>query len=413
MSMNLNLEAIKVSGSTLDRVVKCEASAALPQIVDDEDNDAKDRGHAVHRFLERVPVIGREAALAEIEEKHRNLCADIELAKLADRLSLSREVPIAYNWVADTARLLERDDRGRLLVDRSCEVALVVDLMGASDRSVYAGDYKTGYGWLPDPDRSFQLGGAAVAAARLFGARRAHVEYLRIRDDGTVRRKYAELDLFALDEIAGDIATAMTRARALRLKVLDGFVPNVVEGPWCKFCPARQHCPAKTALIRHVLGDPQPVPYTAPLTPEIAVRAYEMLKRAKEGLKDIESAIYAYAKTTPMFLGYEEDGVTERWFGEYSREGNDVLDGKVVHRILTARYGGDEANKAVTMESTKKAIGDIARAHLQPKEKITKVVESIIEEIRAAGGISNPTTCTTVEHTVAPGGEMKLRKRRT
>lgn len=410
---SLNLEAVRVSGSQLDRVVRCEASAALPQVVNEDDNDGRERGHAVHKFLERVPELGREVALAETDEKHRALCGDIELAKLADRLSLSREVPIAYNWKEDTARLLVRGEDGRLLVDRSCEVAMILDLVGSADRAVYVGDYKTGYGWLPDPDRSFQLGAGAVAAARLFGARRAYVEYLRIRDDGTVRRKFAELDLFAIDETAASIAAALRRAHELRLRVLDGFVPNVVEGPWCKHCPAKQHCPAKTALIRHVMSDPQPVPYTIPLTPEIALNAYVMLKRAKEGLKDIESAIYAYAKTTPLFLGHEEDGVTERWFGEFTRDGNDVLDGAVVHSVMTARYGGEEANKAVTMESTKKAIGDVVRRNLAPDQKITKVIDAVIEQVREAGGITNPTTTTTVEHTVAPDGKSKARKRRS
>ena len=410
---------VRVSGGQLDRVVRCQASAALPQIIDANDEDKPDRnkGLAVHSFLERIPEVGREAALAEVPEEHRNICADIELAKLAAHLKMSREISIAYNWVKDTARLLTPDDQGRVDIDRSCEIAMRLDVVGfnEAERQVFVGDYKTGNGWLPDPEKSYQLGAGAVAAARLFGARSARVEYIRIRDDGTVRKWDATLDLFGLDGTAEAIAKAMSGTQELRDRILGGEIPNVVEGPWCRYCPARQHCPAKTALVRHVLGDPQPIPYAFPLTPEGALRAYVMLKKAKEAINQIDSALFAYAKLTPIPLGIEEDG-SERWFGELRRQGSESFDGAITHQVITERFGGETANKVVTMETTKKAIVDAAREHLKPGEKITRVSEDIYKELRIRHQEKNipltKETCTTVEFTVDPSGEAKARKRK-
>lgn len=409
---------ILATGSQLDRVARCEASAALPQIVDanDEDREDRTRGSAMHKFLERVPEVGRETSIAEADEKHRAFLESIELAKLADRLSLSREVAIAYNFVADTARVLTPVAPRAYEIDSTCEIAMTLDLVGVGDDAVYVGDYKSGHAWLPAPEASYQLGAGALAVARLYRKSKAIIEYIRIRDDGSPRRFSAMLDVFGLDGVAMRLGELLADIPARRAAIAGGEVPDVVEGRWCRYCPARQHCPAKTALIRHVLSDPQPVPYLLPLTPESAQRAYKLLRPAKDALAQIEAALYAYAKTTPIPLGQEEDG-SLRFFGELRRPGSEVLDGAITHRVLTERYGGEAANEAVTMETTKKAIADVARKNLKvgedgKPEKITKVTEAIYKRIGELGGSKHPETCTTIEYTVSPEGETKARKRK-
>jgi hypothetical protein len=402
-----------VTGSQLDRVVRCPASAALPQVIDanDEDRDARDRGTAVHRYLERVSLVGREAALAETDEPWRGLCADIELGKLTEQLALSHEVAVAYNWRADTARLLTPIAPRAYEIDPTCEVAMTLDVAGASTNMVYVGDYKGGHAWLPEPEQSYQLGAGALAIARLYGATRARVEYIRIRDDGTTRKFYADLDVFALDAAAEKIATLLVEIPPRRAAVAAGEVPDVTEGRWCRYCPARQHCPAKTALVRRVLHDPQPIPYLQPLTPESALRAYRLLKPAKDALKQIEEALYAYAKYTPISLGRDEDG-SERFFGELRRPGNEELDGAVVHRVLVELYDGEVANKAVELSATKAAITNAIRPALPAGEKITHHTDRVFARVRELGGAKRPETTTTVEHTIAPDGAAKARKRK-
>lgn len=405
------MTAVRITGSTFDRVGRCPASAALPQVIDDHDNEARDRGTALHKFLERVAAVGREVALAEVDELWRDLCADIELAKLEKQLTLSTEVAVAYNWRDDTARLLQPVEPRVYEIDDTCEVAATLDLLGAGDRVVYVGDYKGPYAWLPAPEDSYQLGAGAVAAARIFGARAAQVEYIRLRHDGQPRRFYARLDTFGLEAAADRLSTMMGKVTALRSAVAAGEVPDVTEGEWCKYCPARQHCPAKTALIRAVVSDPQPIPYSLPLSPEGARRAYELLKPVKAAIAQIEGALYAYAKLTPIPLGLDADG-SERYFGELRRPGNEVLDGAVVHAVLAELYDGETANAAVTMEATKAAITNAVRKAMPPGEKITHHTTKVIETVRERGGATRPITTSTIEYTVDEEGGAKMRKRR-
>jgi hypothetical protein len=402
-----------VTGSQLDRIVRCQASGALPQVITAESDDpAPERGTAIHRFLERVPEVGREVALAEVDEAWRGICADIELAKLATELSLSREVALAYNWRDDTARLLTPVAPRAYEIDPSCEIAMTTDVAGVGRGAVLVGDYKGPHAWLPEPEQSYQLGAAAVALARLHGVTRARVEYVRIRDDGTVRKFWADLDVFGLEAAAEKIATLLGGLPALRVTIEGGVVPDVTEGRWCRYCPARQHCPAKTALVRRVLGDPQPIPYLQPLTPESALRAYRLLKPAKDALAQVEAALYTYAKYTPIMLEEEGDG-SVRFFGELRRPGNEELDGAITHRVLTELFDGEVANAAVTLETTKAAITNAIRPTVQAAgQKITQAQEHVYSLVRQRGGAKRPETTTTTEYTVAPDGAAKARKRK-
>lgn len=409
-----------LSGSAMDRVERCPASAALPQVYDAHEREHRDRGTAIHGFLDRVAQLRREgqaaedaraAALAEVDEQWRATCEGVELAQLEGLLHLSTEVAVAYNWREDTARLLKPAGHRLYEFDPATEIPATLDVIGSAPREVYIGDYKGPYGWLPEPEQSMQLGLGAVAVARMTRARAATVEYIRIRDDGTTRRFGGRLDVFQLDAVAERIGTTMRRVEALRVATEAGTVPNVTEGPWCRYCPAKAHCPAKTAAMRAVLANHAPVSLRDPITPEVAASVYQRVREAKDALSQLEAAVYAYARTSPIPLGVDEDGAL-RFFGELRRPGNDSIDGAVAHRVLTRRYGGEAANQAVTMEVTKKALGEVIRANLADGEKVTRVTAEVLEEIREANGITARETCTTTEYTVAPDGETKAKKRR-
>lgn len=412
------LTGLDPTGSSLDRIARCTASAALPQVFDAHDQGDRDRGTEHHSFLDRVAKLKKEgvkdpraAALDEVDEQWRDVCAEVELAKLADTLELTTEVAVAYNWRQDTARILQPVEPRVYEIDPDSEVAATLDAVGAGNRSVYVGDYKGPYGWLPEPHQSMQLGLGAVAFARILKARSARVEYIRLRSDGTPGRFDAHLDVFGLEAAAERIQRTMQSVEEMRPAIAAGVVPNVTEGPWCRRCPARTHCPAKVALIRSVLHDPPAISMREAITPDNAANVYALVRRAKDAIAMADAALYAYAKTTPIPLGVDEDG-SLRFFGELRRPGNDVVDGAIAHRVLTKHYGGEAANQAVTMETTKKALGDVARQHLKEGDKITKVVKSLVDEIKEAGGIDNPETCTTTEFTVAADGATKARKRK-
>lgn len=405
---------IHPTGSKLDCVGRCPAAAALPQIEsfpEDEKKDPSAKGVGKHQFLELAAEVGRDAALEQVDDKWRPLCAEIDLAKLARELKCSTEVAMAYNWRADTARRLFPVERRAYEIDESCEVAMRLDLVGVNEDMVLIGDYKGPHAWLPSPNDSYQLGVGAVAAARLFDRSRAYVEYIRILDDGRPLRFSAELGAFGLESAAARIRGAMEAVELVRGVINAGQVPNVSEGPWCRYCNARQSCPAKTATIRQLVLDSQPIPYTQALTPESASRAYAMYEPMKRALKQVEGALYAYAKLDPIYVRTEDDG-SIRWFGELSRPGDEEVSGPVAHAVLNELYSGKTANAAVTFETTKTAIGAAVRAALPATEKLAPALRTVYAEIDKRGGLHKPTTCTTTEYTISPAGEARARKRK-
>lgn len=403
------------TGSQMDRILRCPASAALPQVRDANDEKHRDRGTAAHAFLARVGEVGREAALAEVDEQWRPFCDSIELAQLEDRVTLTTELALAYDWRRDTARILEVLDARAYEVDPDSEIPLTIDLAGVADGTVYAGDYKGPHAWLPEPEQSMQLGLAALALARLHDAWSARVEYIRLRDDGTTRRFGAALDAFALEGAADRVRTAMGNVAELRARHDAGETLSVVEGPWCRYCSARPHCPAKTAMIRAVISDTaRSIPYDLPITPANAGAAYSMWTRAREVIKTLESALYAYARDVAIPLGEDPDG-SLRFFGSLAREGNEELDGGIAYGVLAEMYGTDEAAKAVEMSITKKSIGDIVNRNLDrlnPGERKTHRIMAIVTEIGKRGGSKRKSLDRPTEFTVAPDGEAKARKRK-
>jgi RecB family exonuclease len=403
------------TGSQMDRVLRCEASAALPQVFDANPQDHRDRGTAAHAFLSRVGKVGRDAALAEVDEQWRPFCESIELAQLADRITLSTEVALSYNWRTDTARVLEVLDHRAYEVDPDAEIPLTIDLAGFADGTVYSGDYKGPHAWLPEPEQSVQLGLAALALARLHDAWSARVEYIRLRDDGTTRRFGATLDAFGLEAAADRIRTTMATVAELRGMIANGHVPNVTEGPWCRYCPARQHCPAKTALIRSVITDTaRSIPYDYPITPENAGAAYALWRRARDAMSALEKALHVYARDTAIPVGEEPDG-SMRFFGRLEREGREELDGAIAYQVIAERYGAEEAAKTVTMEVTKSAITDVVNRNLdklQPGERKTHVATAIVTEIGKRGGSKRKAIDKPTEFTVAPGGDVKAKRRK-
>ena len=83
---------VRITGSRVDRVWHCPASAVLPQLPGDESEHepARTRGKDIHRFLERArrpgtdPVISRAVALGEAPEDLQPLLEAVDLDDLPD-----------------------------------------------------------------------------------------------------------------------------------------------------------------------------------------------------------------------------------------------------------------------------------------------------------------------------------------
>ena len=83
---------MRPTSSSLWLAELCPASHVLPQIC--ETSAAQAKGLAVHRYLERAPTVGKEAALAELDEDYRALCADLEPSDIP---AGDREVMFVYD----------------------------------------------------------------------------------------------------------------------------------------------------------------------------------------------------------------------------------------------------------------------------------------------------------------------------
>ncbi len=426
---------IDPTGSTWDRIAACPSSAALPQVFNGHPVDFRDRGIGQHAFLDRVaelrrspaslPLhVARKEALEEVEPQWRAACEAIDLERLGDRTKLSSEVAVAYNFVEDTARILTPVAPRQYEIDPACEVAQTIDVCGVGDRVVFVGDYKGPYAWLPEPSRSLQLGGAALSLARIYKARSANVEFIRLRSDGSVLPWRATLDTFALEGVAERLQSMMRMVGQVRAQFEDGDIaPNVTEGPWCGSCNARAHCPAKTQLVRAVLaGDGKTkLSLREPITRENVGAVYAKLKLVKSAVAIAEKAVRAFEADGPpstpdhvsdsaIPAGIDPDG-SLRYFGRFEREGNEKIDGEIALGVLREKYG-DAALEAFEVETSKEAISEVVRANKPDDMTLKAAKEEVLAAIRAAGGVSRAPTDKPTEFTVAPDGRAKKAARR-
>ncbi len=210
---------IEITGSKIHRVWQCPASAILPQIDRDDDNHelARERGSAIHAYLERVAQVGDEAALSEIaDEGLRSLLRAIDVSALPTHLAT--EVAFAWNWRTRTARELGRNlGRGYTLVTMpptEDEIACTLDLVGEQElqggrRRGYVGDYKSGHSKLPSPERNGQLLLGALCARAIYRLDDCVVELIHIHSDGDHHKVRRIVDEWDLDTFADELARAM------------------------------------------------------------------------------------------------------------------------------------------------------------------------------------------------------------
>jgi hypothetical protein len=241
------------SGSTVDRGIHCPSSFVLPQVKRYGDKYARD-GKVGHRYIQNARRLGREAALALLPEgEERARWEALDLARMRTDPSLYQgEIAVAYNWVTDTGRIIgdpeEKKDWGT-----DDELLFVADAIGWGEY-VHVTDYKTGYGYVAPAKRNPQLKGTALAACRALGLSKAIIEIIHIDKNGKDTPEQAELDILDLDDFASLLRKTRSRIIASQQDLDQGKQPPVKEGPWCTYCPAKDQCPAKTALLQAVIG---------------------------------------------------------------------------------------------------------------------------------------------------------------
>lgn len=234
------------SASVLDRTLECPASAQLPQTAPIHPNaeTAAEWGTAVHTLLETGEVTaGHEAKLREID-----------ISKTIAPLVPAAGKEVAMVWRGETGLVdVLGNGLGRdygTLGEKDVSGTADVILTGYKTLEVF--DYKTGK-VTPDPAESAQLHHLAMMAAKLrpavevvvAGFQKIRFDLRKKKDPVTVRDEYTVLTRVELDLHERRLKRALVKAEQVREDIAAGREPEVKEGRYCFFCPARLECPAK------------------------------------------------------------------------------------------------------------------------------------------------------------------------
>jgi RecB family exonuclease len=373
---------VTVSGSGLERYVNCAASAVLPKIWTADGSDHADRGTETHAHLERVSR-GMDPAesLARVDEAHRDAAAAVDLDALAPELALSAEVSIAYNPHADTARVIGEGlgrDYSSVTAD---EVPMTLDVVGVAEDRVIVGDYKTGHGRIARAAQNWQMIGGALGAARAFDRPAADVQLVHIRDGRKPWRDRATFDALDLAGFAAELRATTERTKRDRERHAAGEHVEPTEGPWCKYCPSRDLCPAKVGLLRSALGADDNMPVTAADAGEL----WERIEASEKALKHAKSKLIAMASHEPLLLRIEPDGTTV-WLGKRTKKGNESLDATIAIDVAASHLAADPAaltREVAGLDVTKAALERAIKAR---GLKVATTMDAILADVRACGG---------------------------
>jgi len=360
----------RLSISGLPRAAACPGSFALPQA--SVQSQFADDGHARHSIAES----------AILDQQHDKLPEEIRALIPAGAL-VKTELEVAYDWHADTGRILHAGEREIGL--GPTEIAGRIDLVILADRMTVL-DWK-GYESVGEPDQNPQLMTYTLAAARIFEVQEARlvVAYVAEEEGALVLNR----PLVIRDVDGPDLE--LHRQRLIRIlrsideqkaRVASGLLPDVRESRACRWCDAIASCPAKTALIKRLANaDITGLELVKPLDPAQAGHAYEQILLMEAVLKRIKSQVFAIAsyQDVPLSNG--------RVLRKVIKDGNERLDADKAHAVLTEMFGAYVADQAMKRSTFKNAIERALKAGgVRP---VAPAMKAALAEIKKRGGISS------------------------
>lgn len=388
----------EITGSFLPIAMKCAAAGALPAVDDISPFEPRDRGVAIHDFLQAVSERGRDAALAEAEQKYdASMVATLRAIDVeALPTHLASEVALAWDWRARATRELGRGIKRQYGKLAPTEIPFTLDLAGVDTSGfsprVFVADYKSGFSWLPRPKDHEQVMMGGVALAKLHDADEAVLSLIK-PDSFAPLHLTDTIDQATIESFADRVEAQMDRVDFARRQVAAGQQPDVVLGPHCRYCPAWKACHGQTGLIRRVAENTMPSRLDDPVTPEQAVVAFELLERAKALTHRLEWELEQYLSREPAPL---PDG---RMLGLVESV-KEFLDGKVAYQVVSRSYDRKAIDDAFKMSTSKTALRKMIatrihtmqaangkKARISTKDG-TGALDRLLSDIRDAGGIA-------------------------
>jgi hypothetical protein len=370
------------SASKIDVLMSCLGSAVLPHA--DETNDDAEHGTSVHGILLDVNRLGREAALAKIEDADMRAVAQaIDFDRLpVDPSAYAAEVALSWSIVTGGGRELHRGGGRDYSMVGAMEFAGTADVIGLTASAVITPDYKTGHAVLVPANRHRQMRFLGLAAARAYGRDTAIVELIRLDDDGRAWRDRAELDVFDLAEVAEEMRDLGEHIHAARLTYeAEHTLPKLSVGGWCRRCSSRRYCPAQVGLIVAAQQSGALVRFEEQaLTEEGATTALEQYQAVKDLEELMGKIIRGIAYDKPI---RQRNGLL---WGRVVEE-RETLSGAAVFHVVKERFDEETAWKTVKLSATKEAIRDLAAYHADKTgQKRTHVEREILNDIRSREG---------------------------
>ena len=303
------------TASSLERALECPASCVMPAI-HSGGLDAE-RGSAIGRFARDV-LAGDpyEVALDRVPRNDwKSTCSALDFKAICGDLIAVR-AEVAYGVYPEA---MEGRQLGLNLGRKYPGGAELAALFGitSSPAAVFVGtndlegrhrdtgmevvcDLKSGQevtACAANPQMKFH----ALARYLVTGATAVEARLLYVRSDGRVFRDAHVFTAYELDGFADQLVDLEGRLLRARARYDAGEALDVNEGSWCAYCAAKAYCPAKTLLVRHMLGTLTDVSSRlARLTPEEAGKAWLMATEAEKLAKLVRDGLRDIARDEPL-----------------------------------------------------------------------------------------------------------------
>ncbi len=391
--------------SALPLLSVCPGAGALPWI--GSVSEAANLGNALHEIQEKAIGAGCAgpdlpvAAFADTETRWRLTGRELERFRVLAMnfrpntpVGAIAEVPLALLSGGSAVRLASG---GRGQYPEAPEDAILAGSLDvvwsepeplvfpwAQRPTVRAGsvpsyvDWKTGdEDNVATPRQNWQIKGGALLLARWIGTTEAIAGPCFV-EPGPGRWDLAHFDEADLDQIETDLLELLVRVRKACVAVEQGGVPELVTGGHCEYCPARAACPAWTAPVLALMGDPDGM--LLPLSHEQVTRAAELLPVLRSLEKLCEGAAkYGAATYGPLELK------SGKLYGP-ATETRAKLATRATYQALAELVGDEKADLAFRV--TKEGLKDALRAGGAPRGSFPKLLRALED----AGAVSKTDT---------------------
>lgn len=286
------------SASGLKRFIACPASSVLPHV--GSSSKAADDGTAIHLFLERALVLGKEEALEHVKPELYDRCKNIDVDSLKkDITDIQQEVAFALNPVKRTARIIGYSIGRNYPEVEDGEIVGTADIIARSKmwpKMRVVQDFKTG-DYVEPAASNKQLGFFSACLYLMEGGNEFEQSIVYILENGDTEIDRAKWVAFDLEDYLDTLAGAYRKFEIEKNRYAETGSVNVVTGDHCRYCNSAHACPAQVSLVKKMIPElTEMADMMGALTPEQAGRAWELKKQIGSLYDKVDDGLKLYAK---------------------------------------------------------------------------------------------------------------------